>query len=218
MKNNQKSLFITIEGGEGVGKSLFIKNFSRELSQKNIPHTTTREPGGTPIAERLRDIFATPPDSDPLLPISELLILSAARAQHIQHKIIPSLAENKWVICDRFIDSTFVYQGTLAGIDIKKIVDPITQAVLGEIKPDLTFLLDCNVDITRKRLDNRKNQTGADRYDIAESKQHEKIRQGFLSLAKAEPRRIVTLDASLPPKKMISQALKIIEERYLDKL
>ena len=160
------SLFITIEGGEGVGKSFFIKYLSESLKQQGFDHILTREPGGTKLAEKLRALLSDPITAEEELCMeAELLIISAARAQHVQHKILPSLSSGVSVLCDRFADSSFVYQGKLGGLT-EDFIENITNKCTKGLQPDLTFLLDCPLELSQERMQGRTNDgTEVTKYD-----------------------------------------------------
>jgi dTMP kinase len=212
-----QSRFITVEGGEGVGKSLFLSLLSTELSALGLSIATTREPGGTPVGDKIRDLFANPPISDPLLVETELMLISAARAQHTQNLIKPRLKAGDWVVSDRYADSTRVYQGFLGGIPSDLIEIVIASTTFG-LEPDLTFVLDCDSEVSIRRVRGRSKsmQDGAVRYDDAKMGTHRKIREGFLQLAKRFPQRIVNLDASGDPKVVARQGIQIVKDRFFD--
>ncbi len=211
MKNTDKPRFLTIEGGEGVGKSSFIAAFAKALQESGKLIITTREPGGTVVAERIRTLFATPPKEEPLQMGAEFLLIAAARAQHVSVKIKPSLASGTWVLCDRFTDSSLVYQGIVGGLPLPTIT-AINEFACAGLKPDLTLLLDCNPELAKSRLPGRGAQAsdGPQRYDEAEMSFHKRIRDGFLQVAAMDPKRIVVLDASLPISANVERALSLI--------
>ena len=214
--NNNKGLFITVEGGEGVGKSTFIKALSKRLNYIGVNHINTREPGGSPIAEELRKLFNSPPEEDTLSPLSEFLLLSAARTQHIHYTIKPALNKKLWVLCDRFIDSSYVYQGYLGGVDLDFISD-INNKCINGLNIDLTFLLDCDLNLSNDRLKSRNENSNtedvATRYDDAENNEKQKLRNYFLELATKYPARIKVLDSSLSVDSLVGQAETIIRDR-----
>ena len=184
--------FITIEGVEGAGKSTqlaFIKSYLTEQGKDLI---VTREPGGTPLGENIRELLLSPSD-DAMSIDTELLLMFAARAEHIHKVIKPALAAGKWVISDRFTDATFAYQGGGRGIETSRIESLADWTLLG-LKPDLTFLFDLPVEIGQQRVLNR-NQ-GQDRFEQEKVDFFEKIRQCYLERAEAEPKRIKTIDSS----------------------
>lgn len=222
--SKKKGRFITIEGGEGVGKSLFLSHFVPKLSNLGVSVVSTREPGGTTVAENLRKIFSVPPKDESLLVETELFVISAARAQHVKHKIIPSLTQGHWVVCDRFADSTRIYQGFVGGLADSFIEDVIKHSTFG-LEPDLTFILDCDVNIALTRLKARDNsqkaaskevQDGAGRYDEAKLSLHKNLRKGFQVLQEKFPQRIVILDGSKEIQTVVAQAIQIVKDRFLN--
>ena len=183
--------FITFEGGEGVGKSTQIPLLAGVLRRAGHDVVTTREPGGTEGAERIRDL-AVAGDVDRWSAATELLLMTAARTDHVERVIRPALAAGTWLLCDRFIDSTRVYQGIAGGLGLAK-VDALHDLVLPDPRPDLTVLLDLPVDAAAER---RAAAGGGGRFEAKGRGFHEKVRAGFLQLAKAEPNRIVVIDAA----------------------
>jgi dTMP kinase len=209
--------FITIEGGEGVGKSVFTAGLSRALADRGVAFELGREPGGTPSAERIRAFWAKSPEDEPWLAMTELCLVSAARAQHVGARVRPALAAGRWYLCDRYADSSRVYQGTLGGL-APRDVEAVIQASTGGLEPDLTFLLDCDVATAQARIaKDRGDATAVERYDREGLAFHERLRQAYLELARAHPSRIVTLDASQPTARSVEAAVRAIEERFLGK-
>ncbi len=213
-------LFISVEGGEGVGKSTFIRALAAKMQQVSENVCVTFEPGGTEIASQIRSIFVNPPEGETLTSEAELLLVSAARSQHVKNKIAPLLASGGVVISDRFADSSRVYQGVLGSLGLEK-VNEITNFVCNKVEPDLTFLLDCDVKLAMHRLRPR-NQVGgpgsrdnetASRFDSAKEEVHEKIRQAFLGLADTYSNRFVVLDASKPPQYVLEQAVTSLKSK-----
>lgn len=186
-----KGRFITLEGGEGSGKSTAIESIQAWLDSRKIPYIMTREPGGTPLAEDIRQLILQS-RTEKVSDMTELLLVFAARAQHIAEKIQPALAKGVWVISDRFLDSSYVYQGDARGGD-KVMIDQLASWVVAESQPDATLLLDVPVEIGQQRVVQRQQQ---DRLDKESLVFHEKVRQGFLSRAKLEPNRVKVIDAS----------------------
>ena len=214
--DGKKGRFITIEGGDGVGKSSVVEGLSRAIEKGlGVELVKTHEPGGTPSAQAIRQLFISPPENDPLHPRSELFLVSAARAQHVEAKIRPSLRQGKWVISDRFYDSTRVYQGVLAGVSIDEIDQVINYSVAG-CHPDLTLLLDCDTSIVMQRLQQRAEamaQSVSDRFDSAGKAFQEKLRSAFLGLAAADKERIVVIDTSSNISDIVKQAFEVIKTR-----
>lgn len=194
--------FISLEGGEGSGKSTAIACIKAWLETEKIDYIMTREPGGTVLAEEIRSLVLSSRDEE-VDDMTELLLMFAARAQHMSQKIRPALKQGVWVISDRFIDSSFVYQGYARGGDLD-ILNRLTKWVVGTDKPDATLLLDVPVSIGLQRVALRKN---ADRLDKESTIFHEKVRQGFLEQAALEPSRIKIIDASQSIDRVSAQIL-----------
>lgn len=207
-----KGFFITVEGGEGVGKSSFMAALSKALQDRFIPLVTTREPGGTPIAEKLRDIFNNPVLEEAFCVEAEFMLISAARAQHVLHKIKPALTSEKWVLCDRFIDSSIVYQGFVGGLNLDFMEKVNHQCTFG-ISPDVTFLLDCPFEVSASRVKARNESSlTSTRYDALGSGFHLKVRQSFLDLAEKHKNRFVVLDAQKSLDNLIKDAISKLKE------
>jgi dTMP kinase len=191
-------VFITFEGIEGCGKTTQIKRLSDRLKKLGIPHTCTLEPGGTAVGRSIRSILLSSANYN-LSPLCELLLYAADRAQHVREVVEPELIEGKWVLCDRFFDATTVYQGYVRGEDMV-LIDTLRVAVARDLKPDLTILLDCPAEIGIKRALRRNNSlgnAGADRFERENMAFHRGVRSGYLELAKNEPTRFRTVDATL---------------------
>lgn len=186
-----KGLFITLEGIEGVGKTTQVDYLGELFRRNGNTVCITREPGGTSVGEAIRDILLSSSDLD-ISDETELLMIFAARAQHLKRVIEPALARHEVVICDRFTDASFAYQGGGRGIAKEKIQHLLTW-VQGEMQPDLTLLLDTPVEIGLSRAGKRGE---LDRFESESIEFFESIRQEYLSLAKAEPDRIVIIDAT----------------------
>lgn len=194
----KKGLFITLEGGEGAGKSTQSRRLKAALESAGRDVVLTREPGGTPEAEKIRDLLVQR-DGGNWTPMAECLLFFAARQMHVETLIKPALADGKIVICDRFTDSTIAYQGYGHGFDIPTI-EQIAKLSLGDFKPDLTFILDLPVSEGLKRSLKQKDSAGGkenteDRFEKLKIDFHEKLRQGFLTIAGAEKSRCVVVDA-----------------------
>ncbi len=187
----KKGKFITLEGGEGVGKTTNLGFIEDILASQGITVIKTREPGGTPLAEKIRQLLLDE-TLEQVDPIAELLMMFAARAQHILHVIRPALERGDWVLCDRFTDATYAYQGGGRGIDFDKIAW-LENLVQGEIRPDLTILLDADFEVGMKRASQRGK---LDRFEQEQREFFEKIRQAYLQLAQQQPRRFAVIDAS----------------------
>jgi len=183
--------FISLEGGEGSGKSTCLAYIQSWLENKNIPYLTTREPGGTPLAEDIRQLVLAEREES-VHDLTELLLVFASRAQHINEKIKPALNSGLCVVSDRFIDSSFVYQGVARGGDMNKI-QTLSDWVVKECLPDKTILLDVPVEVGLQRVQSRQQ---SDRLDKESVEFHEKVRQGFLDRAYQDKERFSIIDAS----------------------
>ncbi len=170
--------FITFEGIEGCGKSTQVKKLQQYFIDNNIDFVTTREPGGVSFSEQIRNILLSSSNNS-ISAKTELLLNFASRIEHIDKKIKPALKLNKKVICDRFFDSTFAYQGYAMGLDLSQI-ELIKKISIGDFAPDITFLIDLPIETACERIKNRSNNN---RYDEMSFSFHEKVRQGFLDLA-----------------------------------
>tara|TARA_B100001175_G_scaffold111211_1_gene94413 strand:- start:2952 stop:3578 length:627 start_codon:yes stop_codon:yes gene_type:complete len=186
-----KGKLITIEGVEGVGKSTNINFISSYMESKNIKHLCTREPGGTVNAEKIRDILLHS-EEEKVPEIAELLLFFSARSFHIENVIIPALINGINVICDRFADATIAYQGNGRGFDIKQI-NQISKWVQNDLKPNLTILLDAPAEVGMKRTKIREKN---DRMESEKISFYERVRQGYLNIARNDPERVVIVDAT----------------------
>lgn len=204
----KEGCFITIEGTEGVGKSTNVEFIRQYLSDKGIDLRLTREPGGTPLAEEIRELLLQPRE-EVVSDDAEILLVFAARAQHINQVIIPSLQRGQWVLSDRFIDATFAYQGAGRGISWNRI-QQLEQYVLGDLRPNLTFLLDLPVDIGMERAEKR----GAlDRFEQEKHDFFEKVRQGYHHRLRAEPERFALIDAAQSLDNVQQQIAAVLAEK-----
>ena len=198
--------FITIEGGEGVGKSTQIATLRDELSSRGVEVVLTREPGGTPRAERIRELLLEN-SPEPMPPSCELLLMFAARASHVENVIRPALERGAWVVCDRFVDATYAYQGGGRGFDLQ-LIGTLERAVLGTLRPDLTLLLDAPVEIASERARARNEASGsADRFEREQRAFFERVRNAYLDRARKEPQRICIIDAT-QSLEHVSEAIK----------
>lgn len=187
--------FITLEGGEGVGKSTNLGWVCDVLEARGIEVVRTREPGGTPRAEAIRGLLLDPFPQEPLADDAELLLVFAARAQHLERKIRPALARGAWVVCDRFTDATFAYQGGGRGIDVERIAT-LEALVQRGLQPDLTLLLDMSVDAAQQRVTDRGGER--DRFERERGEFFAAVRQAYLRRAEAAPQRFEIIDAAQP--------------------
>jgi len=188
--------FITFEGGEGAGKSTQIARAAEWLRARGVEVVLTREPGGTPRAERLRAILLER-DAEPMPQSCELLLMFAARATHIDNLVRPAIARGAWVLCDRFTDATYAYQGGGRGLRREQI-DALAGIVHPDLWPDLTVLLDLPVDTGLARASNRNGDVGPDRFESEQRAFFDRVRATYLERAQAEPARFRVIDASSP--------------------
>jgi len=206
------SFFITFEGVEGSGKTTQIQRLKKYLTQKGIPCKITREPGGCPIGEKVRKILLNP-DHREMVPMSELLLYEAARAQHVNDMIKPFLKKGGVILCDRFNDATLAYQGYGRRIDLKWIEDLNHLSSQG-IRPDVTFLLDCPSDVGLKRALQRNRalkQEKEERFEKEEIQFHRRVRKGYLAIAKKEPRRVKVIDTREGADKVFEKIRRIVD-------
>lgn len=185
--------FITLEGGEGVGKSSNLRFVEALLAERRIASVVTREPGGTELAENIRQLLLTK-HHESITPEAELLLMFAARSQHIEHLILPALRQGQWVLSDRFTDATYAYQGGGRRMD-EGIIAWLEQTVQGELRPDLTLLLDAPVEIGMQRA---RNRGLLDRFESEQLAFFERVREAYLQRARRHPERYAVIDAGLP--------------------
>lgn len=201
--------FITLEGTEGVGKSTNLRFIESVLRQHQISYQLTREPGGTPLAEEVRELLLANRDED-VADDAELLLVFAARAQHLARVIRPTLAEGRWVLCDRFTDATFAYQGGGRGLS-KEMISQLETMVQRGLQPDLTILLDLPVEIGLARASQRGD---LDRFENERVAFFEQVRNAYLERAAADPERFAVIDAS-GTLEQVQQQIAAVLERYL---
>jgi dTMP kinase len=187
----ERGKFITVEGIEGTGKSTNIDFLTSLVERKGFAVMRTREPGGTPMAERIRQLLLDH-DQEELPEIAELLLFFAARSLHLRNAIVPALQSGKWVVCDRFTDATRAYQGSGRGLDSERI-EQLADWVQEGMEPDLTILLDAPAEIGLQRAADRGE---GDRMDSQELSFYRRVRQGYLALAERQPARFVVIDAN----------------------
>jgi dTMP kinase len=185
--------FVTFEGIEGVGKTTQVARVSRALASRGVAHVVTREPGGTPLAESIRQVVLTARE-ETLPPTAELLLMFAARAVHLTNHIEPNLRAGRWVICDRFTDATYAYQGGGRQLSAEPIRE-LESMVQGVRRPDLTILLDAPVETAMARAAARNAGAAADRFERERGEFFERVRNVYLERAAAEPNRIALIDA-----------------------
>jgi dTMP kinase len=201
----KQGVFITFEGMEGCGKSTQAKRLGKSLGRMGIAHVMTLEPGGTAIGRKMRRVLLDSKNKA-LNPLAELMLYAADRAQHVEEIIKPALRSGKWVICDRFSDATVVYQGAARGQD-GKLIRLLNDVVTGGIRPHLTFLLDCPVEVGLRRALGR-NMKGQDRFEKEALSFHRKVRKGYLHLARRNQKRFVILDATASRKEIEAEIIR----------
>lgn len=209
--SRRKGLFITFEGIEGSGKSTQSHALAHYLQSKGLWVIETREPGGTLVAEHIRDMFLRPthtrPGADPLTPECEVALIVAARSQHVANLLLPALRQGAIILCDRFSDSTLAYQGFGRGLPLPRLRQ-LTRWVSQGLTPDLTFLFDLPVSQGLKR---RLHSHDANRLDQEASAFHHRVRKGFLTLAQQHPRRIQTINAGRSPQAISRHIMTVID-------
>lgn len=209
MQSAKRGLFITVEGGEGVGKSTNISFMQEILSERGIDVVVTREPGGTPLAEEIRDVLLKNRDEQ-VVSETELLLMFAARAQHLYQKILPALEQGQWVISDRFTDATYAYQSGGRGVPEEKVA-LLENFVQGDIRPDITFLFDAPTEVGMARAQKR----GAlDRFEEEKSSFFARVRENYLQRAAKESGRFQIIDAAQP----LEQVQQVLKEKLLSRI
>ncbi len=213
----KKAPFITFEGGEGAGKTTQTRRLADGLAAAGIACEITREPGGSPFAEEIRALLLSS-DMPPRGAMVDALLFLAARADHVTTTIMPALAADRWVVSDRFADSTFAYQGAAGGVPRATLAE-LHRLVLGDFRPDLTLILDLPPEIGLARASARpQNARGADHFESRDLAYHEALRQGFLAIAAAEPARCVLIDARGSPDEVAARVWSAVETRLLGKV
>ncbi len=190
----KQGFFITFEGPEGAGKSSQVARLASYLESKGISCLITREPGGTPLAEKLRQVVKSHNGAEKVYPETELLLMEAARAQHAREVILPALEAGEWVICDRFTDSTTAYQGGARKLSWD-VIATLNDFASASIKPDLTFLMDLPPEEGFRRISTRESE-GFDRFENEQLDFHRQVREAFLKIASSEPERVKLIDAT----------------------
>jgi dTMP kinase len=204
--------FITLEGVEGAGKSTIARALQAELTRRGLSVLLTREPGGTPLAERLRELLLQP-GHETISPAAEALLMFAARAVHLDHAVRPALAAGRWVICDRFTDASYAYQGAGRGVSTA-LLDQLAGAIHPDLWPARTLLLDLPV---AAGLERARARTGApDRFESEQAQFFERVRAGYLQRAVLEPGRVRVLDAQPPAAQVAAAALAAIGDLLAD--
>ncbi len=204
----RRGKFITLEGGEASGKSTNLALIAAWLSSQSIPHVITHEPGGTPFAEKIRNLLLHTEATEPIAEDAELLLMFASRAQHLKTVIEPALARGDWVICSRFSDSSYAYQGGGRGVDVKKI-SALETFTHPNLQPDLTILLDVPVEVAFERS---KKRVSADRIEQESQQFFERVRTAFLSRAAAHPERFRIIDATQPLDLVSQEIMQLLKQ------
>lgn len=204
---NRFAMFVTFEGIEAAGKSTLIAAMETDLRLGGINVLVTREPGGTPLGDRIRHIFVDPGAT--MAPLTEALLVNASRAQLVAEVIVPANRRSETILCDRFFDATVAYQGYGRGLDIEMLLDLCLLAT-NRIAPDVTFLLDIPAELSRDRVAAR---GGLDRLEREGIDFHERVRAGYLALAERFPNRIVVLDGRLAPATLATAAAEVLAAR-----
>jgi dTMP kinase len=204
--------FITFEGGEGTGKSTQAAMLALRLESLGIRVLLTREPGGSPGAEVIRHVLLSGA-AKPLGPDVEAMLFAAAREDHVKCAIRPALEAGTWVICDRFADSTRVYQGILGEVD-QRMIRALERVAVGDLRPDLTFVLDLPVKAAVERQRQRRGDAMPDRFEAEDTEFHENLRHAFLALAAQEPDRCVVIDASGDKEDVAKKIWSVVNARF----
>lgn len=198
---NSRGKFITLEGVDGAGKSTHIPAIEALLRARGLDLVVTREPGGTPLAEKLRALLL----SEPMGATTEALLMYAARGDHVQQVLLPALSAGRWVLCDRFSDATRAYQGAGKGVS-REFLNSLSQATHPGLVPDLTLVFDCPWEIARQRLG--KSGRALDRFEREDHAFFDRVRGAYLDLARAQPQRVRVIDATLS----LSDIHKLVEQ------
>jgi dTMP kinase len=212
-RSSGRGRFISFEGGEGSGKSTQIKKLAERLEAARQRTVLTREPGGSPGAEIIRHLVLS--GMGKLLgPDAETLLFAAARDDHVRTVIQPALAQGSWVLCDRFSDSTRAYQGKLGHV-APAVLNAMERVTIGDLKPDLTFILDVPVEIGLKRAAARRGSAAPDRFEAEDVQFHQALREAYSEIAAAEPERCVLIDASADASTVAAKVWETLRDRFL---
>ncbi len=198
----KKGLFVTFEGTDGSGKSTQLELAAKYIQEKDVEFIQTRDPGGTPLGCKIREILLN--YDGEVAPYCELFLYLADRAQHIDEKILPALNEGKLVLCDRYVDSTMAYQGYARGLGADRILQ-LNRIAAKSLMPDLTFVFDVNTEVSRQRVGDKKDRLESEADDF-----HKKVREGYLDLAGKFPERIVVIDANRGIEEVHQDVVKVL--------
>lgn len=205
----KRGRLVVVEGIEGTGKSSAIRALEGVLDRAGVRSHCTREPGGTPLAEQLRRmVLHTTEEEEPVEAITELMLVFAARAQHLTQVVLPHLGAGDWVLCDRFVDSSYAYQGAGRGLS-KNLIAQLEQAVCGELVPDLVMLMDLSIEAGLKRA---RQDDVYDRIEHQDDAFHGRVRECYLERARQDPARFAVIDAGLPQKAVHAQMCQLLEQ------
>ena len=206
-----RGLFITFEGSEGCGKSTQVKRLAARFEGEGVPFLVTREPGGTPIGEKIRELLQFAPESAAMLPETEVLLFEASRSQLVREVIEPALHRGVHVVSDRFFDSTTVYQGAARKLD-PSLIDQLNRFAVGTCRPAITLLLDLDIETAHARLLRRVRPVDApDRMEQEPAEFYERVRAAYLDLAKREPQRVKVIDAARPPEAIADEIWRLVQ-------
>jgi dTMP kinase len=212
--SGDKARFVTLEGGEGAGKSTLARGLAQRLGGRGESAVVTREPGGSPKAEAIRSALLDGA-VEPYGPFAEAMMFYAARIDHVEKTIKPALARGEWVICDRFADSTRAYQGALGRLD-PVLMAGLERVALAGFKPDLTLILDVPVDVGLARAAARRGAGATDRFEKEGRGFHTRLRKAYLDIAENDPERCIVINAALPPEEVLDLAWDAVQFRLLD--
>src|SRR5437764_5734693 len=206
----QRLPFITFEGSEGCGKSTQVKKLATRLQQMGVPYVITREPGGTPIGETIRELLQFAPHNSAMVPETELLLFEASRSQLVRETIKPALERGVCIIADRFFDSTTVYQGAARRLD-REIVERLNAFVVADCVPDITFVLDVDAATAASRMQKPRK---ADRMEQQPAEFYERVREAYRELAKRESKRVVLIDGSRNADQIENEIWRMLSSRF----
>ena len=202
--------FITVEGGEGAGKSLAIQSVKKHLEGMGYEVVLTREPGGVPLAERIRELTLDK-DITEMDIVTEMFLFAASRREHLVKKVLPALEDGKVVLCDRFVDSSFVYQGIVGGLGVDFVWD-VNKAAIGELMPDFTLYMDLDPEIGLARIEKNADRE-VNRMDLKPIEYHQAVRKGYLDIAERFTDRIEVVDASGTVDEVVGLLLGVVDAR-----
>jgi dTMP kinase len=203
--------FITFEGSEGCGKTTQVQKLAERLARSGVTHLVTREPGGTPIGETIRELLQFAPHNSSMTPETELFLFEASRSQLVREIIKPALERGMCVIADRFFDSTTVYQGAARKLD-REMVERLNAFAVGDCVPDITFVLDVDAATAKARMQHQRRK--ADRMEQQPAEFYERVREGYRALAEREARRIVLIDGSCEADKVETEIWETVSSRF----